>query len=437
MTVLSGCKYGCVPCTCQSSTQTSCTSWPCAWKFTSPFDGITYILREQGVDAWLDKTGKWSLIYGAAPPVSYTLSDGTNKYLMAGPVQNCCNPITLTNIAGNPNPASITVTPLDCGCCPTCSGSVAFMYRASTCVGSTVDPRPGHNVPPQTAYGCPLSNCAGSDLGQVCVCVYGTVNYDQGNDPQFSECCPCGPAVYSPNCLSGSTSDTWTLTKVFIGNNQHGVPVYWADLYKNGVKVHRYENQWHNDVAIQSVTNLCSCTLEIDLASSTGQFKICGSTLLMMGNGTVSASISDPCNTGVTALINGKPSPATVNDGQQVTLTLQNNQAICCQMSGPVCKSQQAMVGRIEPLPSARPPEMPSMLTRAKNFSAALLAHAGDRFGKTTLWERARRRSICERCPLFRAKDNVCMKCGCKGGGMLLDMWAMRSKHCPDDPPKW
>jgi hypothetical protein len=114
----------------------------------------------------------------------------------------------------------------------------------------------------------------------------------------------------------------------------------------------------------------------------------------------------------VAALINGKPSPATVDDGQQVTLTLQNNQAICCQMSGPVCNGQQTMVAGIEPLPSARPPEMPGMLTRAVNLGKAALAEAA---------------------AIARGDPNgtSCTACGCDVQGDFIAAARFRSKTCP------
>jgi hypothetical protein len=471
MTVLSGCAYGCVPCTCQTQTQTDCTSWPCAWKFTSPFDGITYILREQGVDAWLDKTGKWSLIYNAAPPVSYTLSDGTNKYLMAGPVQNCCNPITLTNIAGNPNPASITVMPLDCGCSkpkPACTCAYAtFLCPASnwpcqwrlTYGSSTITlSQTGTDTwkDSQALYILQYTQGATNVLlttpqGQYSVaksnwscCGPNTLQRTSGNGPATATVtgidCSCVPPCVSPqisglfntgvdangNVLGDCKDDPhWT---GYVTVNNGGYP---------GWNVAADNSRWISTIcsgAEQGVGPFLFST-NFNVAANADLSKLQISAQFMCDDGFP----PDPDGY-IDVVLNGDQVISQLSGSYSFYSTFTVTSGFATGQNSlqvRVYNAKKTAMGlRVKWYPFCLTAP-PNFLARAVTFGKALIAHARDRFSRTTPWERAQRKAICGRCPLFRANESRCGLCGCKGGGLLLDMWAMRSKHCPDKPPKW
>jgi hypothetical protein len=137
------CAYCGKPCTCQTSTETTCGAWPCAWKFQSPFDQVTYFLRQSAVDAWIDGTGKWFMEYNSGT-TNFTLSDGTNDYALNGrpPVWSCCGPNTLLKTAGA-GPPELTITAADacvCVAAPSCCGctNASFDLNATSITVSTV-----------------------------------------------------------------------------------------------------------------------------------------------------------------------------------------------------------------------------------------------------------------------------------------------------------
>jgi hypothetical protein len=86
--------------------------------------------------------------------------------------------------------------------------------------------------------------------------------------------------------------------------------------------------------------------------------------------------------------------------------------------------------------------QLPSVFTMARNLAetSAKVATAKLR-GETTIRSdeaASRCESICKAsgpnggpCQFFRVKDSRCSKCGCCGGGVLLDMWKVEQKHCP------
>lgn len=85
-------------------------------------------------------------------------------------------------------------------------------------------------------------------------------------------------------------------------------------------------------------------------------------------------------------------------------------------------------------------PPLPSLAARAANVANAAARYA--KAGAPSLCTEdqiAARLAICEACPLYRASDQKCAKCGCGCGGRrtLLNKLALPTECCPDNPPRW
>ena len=75
--------------------------------------------------------------------------------------------------------------------------------------------------------------------------------------------------------------------------------------------------------------------------------------------------------------------------------------------------------------------DLPSLLTRVKNFTIAAASHIKSGMPMSTEEEVERRYGICSGCEFL--KDNACTKCGCpinrKSGYISKLSWA--DQHCP------
>lgn len=87
--------------------------------------------------------------------------------------------------------------------------------------------------------------------------------------------------------------------------------------------------------------------------------------------------------------------------------------------------------------PPLEPPQMPPVVIRGLNFTAALFRHAVNGFRTRTPDEIEERLEICKACP-YRVDINGvvnCSKCGCQCVGnndIFLNKLAWTSEVCPD-----
>ena len=75
----------------------------------------------------------------------------------------------------------------------------------------------------------------------------------------------------------------------------------------------------------------------------------------------------------------------------------------------------------------------PGLDDRAASLGRALWSWVVSGFRIADEGERARRRAICAACPEWIASRRRCRICGCFTDVKV----ALRTEHCPLDPPKW